>query len=148
MVSMAKIMQTLLAQEGGHKGNGRQSLATSWASYEGQESSSEGCSSSDEDDKPEKRKKRKHDRPSENQTDYHRDNVDELIGKSKAESEPRAKVASLCPESDDKNLEILMAIDKEVNQKEKLDKPVSDTKEASSIRGGKLKCPQKNYRRF
>ena len=42
MASMAKIMQTLIAQEGGHKDNGRQSPATSWTSYEGQESSSEG----------------------------------------------------------------------------------------------------------
>ena len=69
-------MQTLIAQEGGHKDNGRQSPAISWASYEGQESSSEGCSSSDEADKPEKRKKRNHDRPSENQTDNHKDDVD------------------------------------------------------------------------
>ena len=127
MASMAKIMQTLIAQEGGRKDNCRQSPTTSWVSYKGQESSSEGCSSSDEDDKPEKSKKHKHDRPSENQTDNHKDDVDELIGKSKAESEPRAKVARLCPESDDENLEILMAIDKELNQEEKLDKPVSDT---------------------
>ena len=78
---MAKIIQALIAQEGGHKDDCRQSPAASWVSYEGQESLSEGCSSSDEDDKPEKRKKRKHGRPSENQIDNHKDDVDELIGK-------------------------------------------------------------------
>ena len=47
--------------------------------------------------------------------------------RSKAESESRAKVSRLCPESDDENLEVLIAIDKELNQEEKPDKPVSDT---------------------
>ena len=120
-------MQPLIVQEGGHKDNGRQSPATSWASYDGQKSSSEGCSSSDEGDNPEKRKRHKHDRSSKNQTDNHKDDVDELSGRSKAESEPGANVARLFPESDDENLEILMTIDKELNQEEKRDKPVSDT---------------------
>ena len=50
MASMAKIMQTLIAQKGGHEDNGRQSPVTSWAIYEDLESSSEGCASSDKDD--------------------------------------------------------------------------------------------------
>ena len=50
MASMAKIMQTLIAQKGGHEDNGRQSPVTSWAIYEDLESSPEGCASSDKDD--------------------------------------------------------------------------------------------------